>query len=171
MILRSDFDKIEKNRISKDITLLKSVVIENDNEEIISKLEKFDTLNINPSKYTELTLSEDVKNRKQEAFQLSSFSNSKFSGSITLSKDKMLFFSMPLDKGWTAIVDNKKTKIHRVNVGFSGLMLTSGTHTIELKYETPYFLLGKWISIFSFLFYGLCFWWAKKKSELNVGSE
>ncbi|MDC0231609.1 YfhO family protein, partial [Aureispira] len=170
MILRSDFDKIIDNRISKDITLLKAVVIEDDNEKIISKLEKFDTTNVKPSQYTELTLSEDVKNRKREAFEMSSFSNSSFSGSITLSKDKMLFFSMPLDKGWTAYVDNKEVEIHRVNVGFSGLMLSSGTHTIEIKYETPYFNLGKWISIFSFLFYGLFLWWGKEKN-LNPESK
>lgn len=167
MILRSDFDKIKKDNISKDITLMKAVVIEDHNVAVSSKLVKFDTTPINPQLYQEFAMAADVKERKEEAFELETFKNSHLTGKITVSKDKMLFFSIPLDKGWTAIVNGEKAKIHQVNVGFSGLMLPKGTHEIELIYNTPYLSTGMWVSLLGMLLYGSAMWWWKKK----VGEE
>jgi len=172
MILRSDFDNIKKDNISKDITLMKAVVIEDDNQEVISKLGKFDTTQVNPLLYQKPVLEADVNNRKQEAFELETFKNSHLAGKITVSKDKMLFFSIPLDKGWTAIVNGQEAKIHQVNIGFSGLMLPKGTHEIELIYNTPYLSTGVWISLLGILLYGLGMWWWKKKiGEESIAEE
>ncbi len=169
MILRSDFDKIKNDNISKDITLMKAVVLEDENTETVQKLSKFDTTLVQPKFYSEAVLTEDVNNRKQEAFEMEAFKNSKIKGKISVSKDKMLFFSIPFDKGWSAIVDGKEAEIHQVNIGFSGIMLSKGAHTVELIYETPYASIGFWISLFGFILFGLGMWvWKKNEKEVLI---
>ena len=171
MILRSDFDQLKKDNISKDIALLKAVVIEDEDQALASKLEKLDTNLIQPSTYFEPVLVADVNERKKEAFELESFKNSHFTGKITLSKDKMLFFSIPLDKGWSAKVDGQAMDIQRVNIGFSGLMLTKGEHHIEMTYNTPYLREGKWISLLAILVYAAGIWWWKKQETAENEEE
>nr|MBT3133443.1 YfhO family protein [Streptococcus vestibularis] len=71
----------------------------------------------------------------------------------------------PYDKGWKAIVDGKDTKLLKLNDAFLGIELSKGTHTIELKYTSPGFMIGAIISVISFLI-TLIFWgivWKKRK--------
>jgi uncharacterized membrane protein YfhO len=64
-----------------------------------------------------------------------------------------LFFSIPYDQGWTAIVDGQKIRPLRVNIGFMGIILDAGDHSVELQYEVPYYYKGLIISIFSLFTY------------------
>ena len=61
----------------------------------------------------------------------------------------MLFFSIPFDKGWSAKVDGKPENLLLINIGFTGLLLDKGVHTIELSFLPPYFYEGLYISIIS----------------------
>ncbi|WP_099222161.1 YfhO family protein [Listeria costaricensis] len=63
-------------------------------------------------------------------------------GTVDLSEDKMMAFSIPYSKGWTAYVDGKEQPLETVNTMFMGLQLDSGKHQIELKYETPGLKVG-----------------------------
>ncbi len=67
-------------------------------------------------------------------------------GSIT-SDGGMLFLSLPYSDGWTAYVDGVKTTIKKANIGFMGLEITSGTHTIRLEYSTPGYKVGVVLSV------------------------
>lgn len=58
-------------------------------------------------------------------------------GTISVSKDKFLCFSIPYDKGWTAYVDGEKANLVQANIGFMGVELSAGDHDIELKYWPP----------------------------------
>lgn len=58
-------------------------------------------------------------------------------GTISVSKDKFLCFSIPYDKGWTAYVDGEKANLVQANIGFMGVELEAGDHEIELKYWPP----------------------------------
>lgn len=74
--------------------------------------------------------------------------NQTLTGNIT-SNGGILFLSMPYTKGWTAYVDGRPVEIEKVNIGYMGLHITEGTHTIKLTYETPYFAVGKVVSYVS----------------------
>lgn len=63
-------------------------------------------------------------------------------GTISVSKDKFLCFSIPYDKGWTVYVDGKKAKLVQANIGFMGVELPTGDHDIELKYWPPGLTMG-----------------------------
>lgn len=58
-------------------------------------------------------------------------------GTISVSKDKMLCIAVPYDKGWTAYVDGEKVKLYQANTAFMAVELSAGNHEIELKYWTP----------------------------------
>ncbi len=52
---------------------------------------------------------------------------------------------------WKAFVDGKETEIYRADYTFRAIQLESGKHEVEFRFVPKYYLLGKKISIFSFL--------------------
>lgn len=73
--------------------------------------------------------------------------NNRVTGDITLEKDKILCLMIPYDKGWTAYVDGKETKITRANTMYMALPLSKGEHTVELRYTTYGLKTGLVISL------------------------
>jgi uncharacterized membrane protein YfhO len=153
MIARSSFDQLKKDNITKDIALLRAVVIEDHQVASMNQLAVLDTQLIVPAQYSETALSNDVLQRKATTFKMNFFSNANIKGTISLSQAKFLFFSIPYDKGWSAVVNGQAMDLEQVNIGFSGLMLPKGEHNIELIYATPYAQIGRWISVVALLFY------------------
>ena len=58
-------------------------------------------------------------------------------GTIQTSEDKLLVFSLPYQKGWSAFVDGKDVDIQKVNYQYMGINLPAGTHDIRLHYQLP----------------------------------
>ena len=88
----------------------------------------------------------------------SAHSQNHISGTVTLTQKKLMFLSIPFDRGWSARVDGKKAELLKLNVGFMGLVLEPGSHTIELEFKPPYLVAGAGISLVSLLaFAGLLF--------------
>ena len=100
-------------------------------------------------------------------------SNNIIKGTINLKNKKLLFFSIPFDKGWAAVVDGKKTNIEMVNIGFMGLLLDKGEHTVELKYSAPLMKEGAIASAVSICLFLFFIWFSqrrKSKSEIPKAS-
>ena len=72
----------------------------------------------------------------------SSYVSTGVTGEITVSATKLLCLTIPYSTGWKAYVDGSPAVLENVNLMFSGLWLTPGHHTIELRYETPGLLYG-----------------------------
>lgn len=85
---------------------------------------------------------EGYDERMQETFNITSLEQNSIVGDITVSGDKMLFFSIPYDEGWTVKIDGKKVKKECINYGFIGVPVHDGYHTIELNYFMPGMKLG-----------------------------
>ncbi|WP_066315199.1 YfhO family protein [Bacillus sp. FJAT-29814] len=93
---------------------------------------------------------------KQEAIRslvndkviLEKFSNNNIKGNFNIDKDKLLFFSIPYDKGWTLKIDGKRVPTVRVNMGFTGAFISKGSHSFELEYHQPMLKIGIIISVF-----------------------
>jgi uncharacterized membrane protein YfhO len=78
-------------------------------------------------------------------------------GTANLKSNKIMVFSIPYSKGWTAYVNGKKTKLLIANTMFMALPLKAGFYDIELKYLTPGLKLGMILSFLGFLlFAGIC---------------
>ncbi len=173
---RATFDSLDKQLIqniygAKDIALLKAAVIETADLAAIS-LPQITANDINPEQYPMPSLTADIAILRQDTFEMESFKNSIFKGKITITApQKMLFFSVPFDKGWSAIVDGKAANIYQTNIGFSGLLLSEGTHEITMLYTTPYLQIGFWISLGAFSIFGLLGLWSYRKRTENSSME
>lgn len=114
---------------------------------------------------------EDIQKLKEEALNIRSFTHNYISGDITLSKDKLLFLSIPYDKGWSLKVDGEDAELKRVNIGFMGALLTKGSHHIELIYQTPYQKTGGIISCISIGLMATILIYEHKNKRKYVGKE
>jgi uncharacterized membrane protein YfhO len=153
----------------KQFVLLKAFVAE---DPILPEFKKFSQFAIQDTSknYTWDELSLDLKTCKSDTMSMTSFSNNRIAGSIELKEAKLLFFSIPYDKGWHCIIDNKPIKPLLVNIGFMGLNLEPGKHTIEMFYKPPYFTLSLFASIIGIIFYfiilGIKYWVENKRTNL-----
>ena len=90
----------------------------------------------------------------------------------TSEEEKMLFTSIPFEKGWTAKVDGQKTEIVSYQDAFISIPLSAGTHTIELSFTPPGWhagLLASGVGIVAFIV--LAFVMGKNKEKVAVKTE
>jgi len=165
-MLRSAFDTLS----FKDNALLEAVIIDDLKEKIFS-----DALNkleqpIAPDLYYFTDLSNDINNLSQEAFSMTFFSQNNIKGEITLSNSKLLFFTIPFDKDWKVYVNGKKRSLELVNIGFSGLLLESGRHEIELRFEPVGYYPGMIISLVSLLITLLLIGWSYRRNQMSCST-
>ena len=78
-----------------------------------------------------------VEALREEPLENIQWSTNRLSGTVDLSKDKILCVSVPYSKGWSATVDGEKAEILRGNYMFMCLPLTAGHHDIEFSYCSP----------------------------------
>ncbi len=103
---------------------------------------------------------------KADSLNITNFSQSKIEGNITLTKPKLLFFTIPFDKGWQISVNGKDKKLSRVNFGFSGIQLPAGKSQIVLKYVPQNYWVGIILSIsFNLIFLLILELWYMKKKQ------
>ncbi len=86
-------------------------------------------------------------------------------GTVNLKSNKIMVFSIPYSKGWTAFVNGKKTELLRANTMFMTLPLKAGFYNIELRYFTPGLKLGIMLSILGFLLFAGVFRLERKKTD------
>ncbi|MDM5145613.1 hypothetical protein ICE98_02747 [Lactococcus lactis] len=49
-------------------------------------------------------------------------------------KKKIVFLTIPYDKGWSAKVDGKKVAVSKAQSGFMKVSVPAGSHRLELKF-------------------------------------
>mgnify|MGYP004675391305 FL=1 len=95
-------------------------------------------------------LENNLTTLKENEFKLKKVSNTYINGTIDVKDDnKVLFTSIPYDKGWAVKVDGKKVKVQKLYNTFLGVKLKEGKHKVEFEYSTPGLKLGTSISIIS----------------------
>ena len=123
----------------KSVALLKAVVVERLDKTMQLHLTPVDGARIE-STYTAESYLEDVKQRRNSVLKISNYGHKHVTGTIDLAQPGLLFFSLPFDRGWKVTVDGEPAELQQVNIGFSGLLLPAGEHTVELHYHLPFFL-------------------------------
>lgn len=96
---------------------------------------------------TQAQYAQSTDERKENAMQIQSFSQNKITATVSLSQKEMLFLSMPFDPGWSATVDGSPAKLEKINIGFTGLLLEEGNHTVALTYTPPHLYAGIAVSL------------------------
>ena len=125
-------------QVQKQIVLFKAFVAE---EPVLPKFGKFSTFSLSDTSknYTWGEMSADVIARKTDTLQITGFSNKRITGTIDLKGTKLLFLSIPYDKGWHCKINGRQEDPVLCNVGFMGLYLEPGKNDIELSYKPPWF--------------------------------
>lgn len=78
------------------------------------------------------------------------------SGIVDMDSSGLVYFSVPFDAGWKAYVDGVPVKKIKANVAFTGIYVSDGRHSVELKYTVPWLKEGIFISFVSLvLFFGI----------------
>jgi uncharacterized membrane protein YfhO len=131
---REDFDQLSKTQ--KDMALF-LVCITDDDLAGLNHIKLSEMQNLLKN-FTLKTFSAIVERKKAESLALMDFNQAYFTGEIALEKKKLLYFSIPFDKGWKAIDNGHQIPVIQTNIGFSGIMLDKGSHRIELKYLPEY---------------------------------
>ncbi len=91
--------------------------------------------------------------------ELTSFSNTRVTGTINCNRDGLLYTSIPQNGNWQAYVDGEPANIQLVGNVMIGLELTEGEHSIEFVYRNPAFTKGLIISIGCLLLFGGAYVW------------
>ena len=81
--------------------------------------------------------------------------NSVLKCNVTASEDEYFVTSIPMQNGLKLYVDGKETKIETVNTAFAGAKLSSGSHTIDLRFDPPGQKYGMMASLLSVVLFAI----------------
>jgi uncharacterized membrane protein YfhO len=160
-VLRSDFDKM--SLYQREFTMMKSFFVDDDEKNDYNGLDIF-ALKDTVTSYPMDMYSSDRQNLMEDSLSITEYGQNFIHGKISLDKKKLLFLSIPFDKGWMAKVDGKKQELKIVDAGMTGLLLDKGNHIIEMEFYPRLVTEGLIVSIVSLLIYGgMIFLSLKKK--------
>ncbi len=86
---------------------------------------------------------------------------STISGTYTTDTDSTVMITIPYAESWQVYVDGEKTEFKELAGTFMGIDLTAGTHTIEMKFKTPYMNAGIVVTVAGLVL--ACAWTASDK--------
>lgn len=132
--------KAKKNG-SVDKLMVRSVILSDEQIEEYS-----DILTALPEEEIKVTtidrFKEDAQQRIDEGVLQFGVSSRGFSAISSYEEEKLVMFSVPFDKGWSAAIGGEPVEIDKVNGGFMAIRVPAGISEIEFTYRTPGLTLG-----------------------------
>ncbi len=96
-------------------------------------------------------LSKAVAKLSADPVTVTRTSGASLSVTADVSEDRLLFFSLPYDKGWRILVDGERVDAVEIFDVFMGVPLSTGSHTITMEFIPRGFILGAAVSLLSLL--------------------
>lgn len=90
-----------------------------------------------------------------------------FSASVDLERENLVFFSVPYDQGWVALVNGIETEIFQANGGFMAVRVPGGYSRIRFEYETPGLKLGAILSLAGLVLLILYLLWVRRMRKAH----
>jgi uncharacterized membrane protein YfhO len=161
-IRSSDFSRL--SQVQKNIVLFRAFVLD---DTAIHRYNAFRTFDISDTSrtYNWAECESDVNALRQDTLSISAHGQNIIEGTIRLQQSKLVFLSVPYDKGWTAKVDGRELTPEIVNVGFMGFSLGEGEHRIEMEYFPPLLKEGAIVSAAGLAIYGFLFFFTRRTKE------
>ena len=75
------------------------------------------------------------------------FINNGFISDIDVSKDTLVLYSVPYDKGWKAFNNGREVEIENVDNGMMAIKINKGMNNVKFTYYPRGLKLGLWLSI------------------------
>ncbi|MBR2087537.1 MAG: YfhO family protein, partial [Oscillospiraceae bacterium] len=101
----------------------------------------------------------------QNRLHLSEFADTHFKGTVSSDTGRVLYMSVPFEKGWTVYVDGKKGNLIRLFDAMCAVNLEPGSHEIEMRYSPQGFVPGAVIAVLSAVGLMLLFLLERRKSQ------
>lgn len=117
----------------KHLLLLKAIVLNNEQINRYSNLLNSISYN-DANNFTTNQYEKDLVKRKKESSYYFKRYNTGFTSKINLSKENLVFFSVPYDKGWSATVNGTPSKIENVDNGFMAVKGQKGNNKIIFSF-------------------------------------
>ncbi|WP_207695847.1 hypothetical protein DOK67_0001436 [Enterococcus sp. DIV0212c] len=92
-------------------------------------------------------------------------SGRKVKAEVVLNEDQVILTTIPYDKGWTAFIDGKKTKIPTFKDAFLTLPVSKGAHSIEFVFLPQGFMVGAILFVSCIVLFLIYFIWLKRRSR------
>ena len=83
-----------------------------------------------------------IERLREDTLQNVVFDADKISGDLKLENNKLLVMSIPYSTGWKAYLDGTETTVYRADDMFMSIAVPAGEHSIEFRYETPFYKPG-----------------------------
>lgn len=121
---------------AKEHVLIRALVLDEEQaakySDIVEDISASGALNVSSDQYLA-----ECQAHAQEACRNFTYSAKGFEADITLETDKLVFFSVPYDKGWTAYVNGQPADIENVDNGFIAIRCHAGEDHIRFVYTLP----------------------------------
>ncbi|MDO4494635.1 MAG: YfhO family protein [Clostridiaceae bacterium] len=160
-----DFDSITITKKGEDFTqytdepYIYDLGIVTPEEEIIVfiKIEESDYgyIDFYPYFVNDDKLNEGYEILKRRQLNVTSFEETRITGTVSADEDALFFTSIPYDKGWTVKLDGKEIGesdyVALADSAYLSFKLPAGEHTVELSFMPRGLILGAGISAFTVL--------------------
>lgn len=156
----------------KDYVSTKACVVNDEDEGKVSRLSEFhlkDT--VAPNLFTFDLLKQNLDTLRKNTMQITEFKPTLIKGSITLPAARMVYFSIPSDKGWSIKENGQALDKFVLSGGMTGVVLGAGTHNLELQYESLNYNKGKTVAFVTLpVLLGLVFFTLRKKKKIETSA-
>lgn len=157
----------------RELMLLKGIVVtEEQAKQLDGVVEKYTQDHV--PVYTQEEYFKDCADRKTMACDSFAYDNTGFTATFTSDQERIVFFSVPYEKGWSATVNGQDAEIMKVNVGFMAVKVPAGESTIRFNYYTPGLNTGlvlTAVGIGIYLVYVVGFHLVRKHKDKKIGEE
>ena len=146
--------------------LMRALVLKDEDAETYSQyLQPLPEERLNDLYYD--TYVEDCDARRATASRVFEMTNSGFHAEIDLTRENLVFFSVPYDDGFTAYVNGEQADIVEVDEGLMAVLCPAGTNLVCFVYQAGGYSLRRTVTVANIpVFAVYCgFWWDRKKRK------
>ena len=137
---------------SKDRLLLRALLLSEEDyasvSDILSVLPDEEVVN---GDYSDEMYFDDCLARKALSVDSFRYDSYGFTAETSYDEDRVVFFSVPYESGWSAAVNGEPVQILKGNAGFMAVRVPAGESTISFTYRTPGLAAGSIISLSALL--------------------
>lgn len=90
-----------------------------------------------------------AKQRQEKLLEVNEWTENHINGTLSLAEDKLLVLSIPNADGWRVLIDGTPVDPQTVDIGFMGIYIEAGEHTVELEYCPKTLIPGVIVSLFA----------------------
>ena len=146
--------------------LMRALVLKDEDAETYSEyLQPLPEERLNDLYYD--TYVEDCDARRAAASRVFEMTNSGFHAEIDLTRENLVFFSVPYDDGFTAYVNGEQADIVEVDEGLMAVLCPAGINRVDFVYQADGYSLSRTVTLAAIpVFAVYCgFWWDRKKRK------